>query len=176
MRPVLGVQPVAVDDEVVVDIPSKQEQEEEQTEKEGYTGSGDQGREPPLEQHAHRKGDSNHQDGLDEVTAAHGRRVGRRLTETDLFLAAGLRPRVRLDGATDEGRSPAALTERRCGRGSPIPCSTVSMCWWMWSLRASGEEIDDSFEPWRDLITDIRALRLTVYDIADRLRSLRSTG
>lgn len=39
-------------------------------------------------------------------------------------------------------------------------------------LRASGETIDDSYEPWRDLITDIRALRLTVYDIADRLRSL----
>lgn len=39
-----------------------------------------------------------------------------------------------------------------------------------------GEEVDDSFEPWRDLIADIRALRLTVYDIADRLRSWRSTG
>jgi prophage maintenance system killer protein len=40
-------------------------------------------------------------------------------------------------------------------------------------IRASGETIDTSYEPWRDLITDIRALRLTVYDIADRLRSLR---
>ena len=39
-------------------------------------------------------------------------------------------------------------------------------------IRASGETIDDSYTPWRDLITDIRALRLTVYDIADRLRSL----
>ncbi|MGW2426341.1 toxin Doc [Streptomyces sp. NPDC001709] len=38
-------------------------------------------------------------------------------------------------------------------------------------IRASEKEIDDSFEPWRDLITDIRALRLTVYDIADRLRA-----
>ncbi|CAM5656655.1 hypothetical protein GCM10010261_62670 [Streptomyces pilosus] len=40
-------------------------------------------------------------------------------------------------------------------------------------IRASGESVDASYEPWRDLITDIRALRLTVYDITDRLRSLR---
>lgn len=39
-------------------------------------------------------------------------------------------------------------------------------------IRASGGAVDTSYEPWRDLITDIRALRLTVYDIADRLRSL----
>ncbi|OEJ30393.1 toxin Doc [Streptomyces subrutilus] len=40
-------------------------------------------------------------------------------------------------------------------------------------IRASGKTVDDAFEPWRDLITQIRALRLNVYDIADRLRSLR---
>jgi prophage maintenance system killer protein len=39
-------------------------------------------------------------------------------------------------------------------------------------IRASGQSVDDSYEPWRELITDIRALRLTVYDIADRLRSM----
>ncbi|GHA66064.1 hypothetical protein GCM10010372_77310 [Streptomyces tauricus] len=40
-------------------------------------------------------------------------------------------------------------------------------------LKASGENVDTTaYEPWRDLIADIRALRLTVYDIADRLRSL----
>ncbi|WP_328491671.1 toxin Doc [Streptomyces sp. NBC_00414] len=40
-------------------------------------------------------------------------------------------------------------------------------------LKASGANADTSaYEPWHDLITDIRALRLTVYDIADRLRSL----
>ncbi|GGZ89976.1 hypothetical protein GCM10010371_57360 [Streptomyces subrutilus] len=31
-------------------------------------------------------------------------------------------------------------------------------------------------EPWRDLINNIHALRLNVYDIADRLRSLSSTS
>ncbi|MBT2370346.1 toxin Doc [Streptomyces sp. ISL-10] len=40
-------------------------------------------------------------------------------------------------------------------------------------IRASGEDVATAFEPWRDLIADIRALRLTVYDIADRLRSMR---
>lgn len=40
-------------------------------------------------------------------------------------------------------------------------------------IRASGQSVDTAYEPWRDLITDIRALRLTVYDIADRLRSMR---
>ncbi|MGW9374141.1 toxin Doc [Streptomyces xanthophaeus] len=40
-------------------------------------------------------------------------------------------------------------------------------------IRASGKTVDDTFEPWRDLINDIRALRLNVYDVADRLRSLR---
>ncbi|MCL3998199.1 toxin Doc [Streptomyces lavenduligriseus] len=39
-------------------------------------------------------------------------------------------------------------------------------------IHASGENVDATYEPWRDLITDIRALRLTVYDIADRLRSM----
>ncbi|WP_328929714.1 toxin Doc [Streptomyces sp. NBC_00190] len=40
-------------------------------------------------------------------------------------------------------------------------------------IKASGKDVDTAFEPWRDLITDIRALRLTVYDVADRLRSMR---
>ncbi|MFJ6784967.1 toxin Doc [Streptomyces yangpuensis] len=40
-------------------------------------------------------------------------------------------------------------------------------------VRASGKDVDTAFEPWRDLITDIRALRLNVYDVAERLRSMR---
>ncbi|MFD9794197.1 toxin Doc [Streptomyces sp. NPDC059070] len=38
-------------------------------------------------------------------------------------------------------------------------------------IEASGESVDTTYEPWHDLITDIRALRLSVYDVADRLRS-----
>ncbi|MFE9927944.1 toxin Doc [Streptomyces sp. NPDC005533] len=40
-------------------------------------------------------------------------------------------------------------------------------------IRASGQDVDTAFAPWRDLITDIRTLRLSVYDVADRLRSMR---
>ena len=40
-------------------------------------------------------------------------------------------------------------------------------------IRASGEDVDVTFEPWRDLITGIRTLKLTVYDVADRLRAMR---
>jgi hypothetical protein len=40
--------------------------------------------------------------------------------------------------------------------------------------QASGETVHTTYEPWRDLINDIRALRLTVYDIADRLGSMRA--
>ncbi|MFG2342212.1 toxin Doc [Streptomyces yangpuensis] len=40
-------------------------------------------------------------------------------------------------------------------------------------IRASGKDVDTAFEPWRDLITDIRALRLNVYDVAERLRAMR---
>ncbi|MFE3737897.1 toxin Doc [Streptomyces sp. NPDC059134] len=38
-------------------------------------------------------------------------------------------------------------------------------------IEASGESVDALYEQWRDLINDIRALRLDVYAIAHRLRS-----
>ncbi|MGA5564329.1 toxin Doc [Streptomyces platensis] len=41
-------------------------------------------------------------------------------------------------------------------------------------IRASGKTVDAAIEPWFDLIKDIRALRVTVYDIADRLRSMQT--
>ncbi|MFC5720479.1 toxin Doc [Streptomyces gamaensis] len=40
--------------------------------------------------------------------------------------------------------------------------------------RASGETIDAPYEHWRDLVHDVQAQRLTVFDIADRLRSWRT--
>ncbi|MET9853161.1 toxin Doc [Streptomyces sp. NPDC006450] len=43
-------------------------------------------------------------------------------------------------------------------------------------IRSSGKTVDEVFEPWRNLINDIRALRLNVFDVADRLRSLRPTS
>ncbi|GGX51718.1 toxin Doc [Streptomyces noursei] len=42
-------------------------------------------------------------------------------------------------------------------------------------IEASGETVEASYEQWRDLINDIRALRLDVFDIADRLRSWQAS-
>ena len=42
-------------------------------------------------------------------------------------------------------------------------------------LEASGEGVDPTYELWRDLITDIRALGLDSYEIAERLRSWRTS-
>ncbi|MET9323493.1 toxin Doc [Streptomyces sp. NPDC003038] len=41
-------------------------------------------------------------------------------------------------------------------------------------IEACGQSVDAPYEQWRELITDIRLLRLTVFDVADRLRSWRS--
>ncbi|MEU9150228.1 toxin Doc [Streptomyces sp. NPDC048417] len=41
-------------------------------------------------------------------------------------------------------------------------------------LEASGKRVETKFELWRDLIHDIRALRLDSYSIAERLRSWRA--
>jgi hypothetical protein len=43
-------------------------------------------------------------------------------------------------------------------------------------LEASGQRVDTKFELWRELIYDIRALRVDSYEVADRLRSWRSTS
>ncbi|MFE0452473.1 toxin Doc [Streptomyces sp. NPDC058914] len=40
-------------------------------------------------------------------------------------------------------------------------------------LEACGERVDTKFELWRELIYDIRALRLDSYGVAERLRSWR---
>ncbi|WP_369243798.1 toxin Doc [Streptomyces sp. R41] len=41
-------------------------------------------------------------------------------------------------------------------------------------LEASEERVDTKFELWRELIHQIRALRLDSYEIAERLRSWRA--
>jgi prophage maintenance system killer protein len=42
-------------------------------------------------------------------------------------------------------------------------------------IRASGYTVEAPYEQWRDLITDIRALRPDVYDVAARLRSWQAS-
>jgi hypothetical protein len=41
-------------------------------------------------------------------------------------------------------------------------------------IKASGESIEGSIDEWRALMTDVRALRVSVFDVADRLRSMRA--
>lgn len=41
-------------------------------------------------------------------------------------------------------------------------------------LEASGETVTTAYDPWRDLITEIRPFRVDVHDVADRLRSMQS--
>lgn len=43
-------------------------------------------------------------------------------------------------------------------------------------LGASGERVEAKYELWRDLILDIRTLRLDSYGIAERLRSFSRPG
>ncbi|MGW7171579.1 toxin Doc [Streptomyces xanthophaeus] len=38
-------------------------------------------------------------------------------------------------------------------------------------IEASGRLVDAPYEHWRDLMTGVRALHLSVFDVADRLRS-----
>ncbi|MEU9374316.1 toxin Doc [Streptomyces sp. NPDC048255] len=38
-------------------------------------------------------------------------------------------------------------------------------------IEASGGTVEAPYEHWRDLVTGIRALRLSVFEVADRLRS-----
>ncbi|WP_280118919.1 hypothetical protein [Streptomyces marokkonensis] len=40
-------------------------------------------------------------------------------------------------------------------------------------MEVHGERVDTKFEVWRELITEVRALELDSYGIAERLRSLR---
>ncbi|MFJ8677343.1 toxin Doc [Streptomyces sp. NPDC093589] len=41
-------------------------------------------------------------------------------------------------------------------------------------IKASGESVHGSIDEWRHLMNDVRALRVTVFDVADRLRSMRT--
>ncbi|MEV0442904.1 toxin Doc [Streptomyces spectabilis] len=42
-------------------------------------------------------------------------------------------------------------------------------------LELSGHRVHTKFEPWRDLISDIRGVPLDSYQIADRLRALQAS-
>ncbi|MCD9899753.1 toxin Doc [Streptomyces sp. MT29] len=109
--------------------------------------------------------------------------LGKELTVRDYsaLVAAVARHRVNtpsLDESAPDAFWRAAALLEQIVLLRPLPARTelfgygVAMAY----IEASGESIEATYELWRDLITDIQALRLTVYDVADRLRSWRVPG
>ncbi|MGW4509231.1 toxin Doc [Streptomyces sp. NPDC004436] len=102
------------------------------------------------------------------------------LTVNDLSVLVGMaaRHRVntpRLDQADPDAFWRAAVFLEECVLLRPLPARNevygygVALAY----LAACGKLVDAEYEVWRDLITDIRSLRLDAYRIADRLRSLQ---
>lgn len=100
------------------------------------------------------------------------------LTVNDLSVLVGMaaRHRVntpRLDEADPDAFWRAAVFLEECVLLRPLPARNeaygygVAIAY----LEASGTRVDTSYERWRDLINDIRALRQDSYGIAARLRS-----
>lgn len=100
------------------------------------------------------------------------------LTVNDLSALVGMaaRHRVntpRLDHADPDAFWRAAVFLEECVLLRPLPARNeaygygVSIAY----LEASGKRVDATYEQWRDLVNEIRALRVDVYDIATRLRS-----
>ncbi|MFK0236715.1 toxin Doc [Streptomyces vinaceus] len=100
------------------------------------------------------------------------------LTVSDLAVLVGMaaRHRVntpRLDEADPDAFWRAAVFLEECVLLRPLPARNeaygygVAIAY----LEASGKRVDTSYERWRDLINDIRALGQDPYGIAARLRS-----
>ncbi|MFB7056326.1 toxin Doc [Streptomyces vinaceus] len=100
------------------------------------------------------------------------------LTVNDLSVLVGMaaRHRVntpRLDQADPDAFWRAAVFLEECVLLRPLPARNeaygygVAIAY----LEASGKRVDTSYEMWRDLINEIRALRQDSYGIAERLRS-----
>ncbi|GHE44611.1 toxin Doc [Streptomyces vinaceus] len=100
------------------------------------------------------------------------------LTVNDLSVLVGMaaRHRVntpRLDEADPDAFWRAAVFLEECVLLRPLPARNeaygygVAIAY----LEASGKRVDTSYEMWRDLINDVRALRQDSYGIAARLRS-----
>ncbi|MEU6879445.1 toxin Doc [Streptomyces sp. NPDC046712] len=104
------------------------------------------------------------------------------LTVTDFSVLVGMAVRHRvntphLDQADPDAFWRAAVFLEECVLLRPLPARNelygygIAIAY----LEASGHRVDTAYEPWRDLINDIKALRLNSYDIADRLRSWRTS-
>lgn len=100
------------------------------------------------------------------------------LTVNDLSVLVGMAARHRVNTPSLDHSDPdafwrAAVFLEECVLLRPLPARNeaygygVAIAY----LEASGTTVKTDYELWRDLISDVRALRLDVYDIADRLRS-----
>ncbi|RLU82576.1 toxin Doc [Streptomyces griseocarneus] len=100
------------------------------------------------------------------------------LTVNDLSVLVGMAARHRVDPPRLDQEHPdaywrAAVFLEECILLRPLPARNQAYGYGLAIayLEASGERVDTAYEPWRDLITEIAALRLDSYQVADRLRS-----
>lgn len=106
--------------------------------------------------------------------------LGRELTVNDFSVLAGVTARHRVNtprlGCDPDAYWRAAVLLEEMVLLRPLPARneffgySVAVTY----IRACGQTVDAPYEQWRDLVNDIRALRLDVYGIADRLRSWRA--
>lgn len=104
------------------------------------------------------------------------------LTVNDFSVLVGMAARHRVDPPRHDQHPDAywraAVFLEECVLLRPLPARNevfgygVAIAY----LEASGHRVDTKFELWRELIYDIRALRVDSYEIADRLRSWRGNA
>lgn len=100
------------------------------------------------------------------------------LTVNDVSVLVGMAARhkvntPRLDQSDPDAFWRAAVFLEECVLLRPLPARNEAYGYGLAVayLEASGERVETKYELWRDLVNDIRILRLDVYEIADRLRS-----
>lgn len=104
----------------------------------------------------------------------------RNLEVNDFSVLVGMAARHKVDPPRHDQNSPdafwrAAVFLEECVTLRPLPFRNELFGYGLAIayLGLSGEDVDTKFELWRELIDDIRALRLDSYGIADRIRSWR---
>ncbi|MGW2563016.1 toxin Doc [Streptomyces sp. NPDC001514] len=102
------------------------------------------------------------------------------VTDYSALVAAVARHRVntpRLDEGSPDTYWRAAALLHQIVLVKPLPARNEAFGYAVATayVRAAEETIEGLYEEWRDLISDIQALRLNVYDVADRLRIWRTS-
>ncbi|MEU2901099.1 toxin Doc [Streptomyces sp. NPDC001273] len=102
------------------------------------------------------------------------------LTVNDFSVLVGMAARHKVDPPRHDQHQPdvfwrAAVFLEECVVLRPLPARNELFGYGLAVayMDMHGERVDTKFEVWRELITEIRALELDSYGIAERLRSLR---